>query len=253
MRARGRVAAEFASIAFFCDAPVMAYPGGKGRAYQRLINLMPPHDVFIETHLGGGAVMLHKRRASRNVGVDADDAVIARWRAQADPTVELFHGDAADYLTRYPPVPTALVFSDPPYWPGSRRRARCYPCDYTEDQHHRLLDVLKGLSCPVMVTGYASEEYDVALDGWHATEYPNCTQTGLVTEKAWTNFEPPVVLHDYDHLGMDFREREALRRRRKSHVKKLQRATAMERNAIFADLADAFPDELKLAARRFDR
>ena len=33
-----------------------AYPGGKSGSgvYQKLINLMPPHDVHIEPFLGGG-------------------------------------------------------------------------------------------------------------------------------------------------------------------------------------------------------
>ena len=37
----------------------MAYPGGKNGAgvYQTLINLIPPHDTYIETYLGGGAIM----------------------------------------------------------------------------------------------------------------------------------------------------------------------------------------------------
>ena len=217
---------------------------------------MPPHDVFIETHLGGGAVMLRKRRASRNIGIDADADVIARWREAGDAgdaSIELIHGDAASYLLAEPPVPGTLVFCDPPYWPDSRRRLRCYRCDYTADDHIRLLTVLTGLACQVMVTGYKSDAYDAALAGWHATDYPNCTQAGLVVERAWTNFAPPVVLHDYDHLGMDFREREALKRRRITHVSKLQRAPALERNAILAALADAFPDELKLAIGRHRR
>lgn len=197
--------------------------------------------------------MLHKRRASRNIGIDADAAVIEAWRERSDPTIELVHGDAADFLHRNPPASTALVFSDPPYWPKSRRRARCYACDYDEADHRRLLSVLAELPCAVIITGYANSFYDEALRDWHVTEYQNCTQTGLVIERAWTNFEPPDVLHDYDHLGVDFREREALKRRRRSHVRKLQRAPAVERNAIFADLADAFPDELKLAMGRFEQ
>ena len=32
----------------------MRYPGGKGKCYQHIINLMPMHDTYIETHLGGG-------------------------------------------------------------------------------------------------------------------------------------------------------------------------------------------------------
>lgn len=212
---------------------------------------MPPHDVFIETHLGGGAVMLRKRRAPRNIGIDADASVIARWRERGDASIELVHGDAARHLRDNPPPSSALVFSDPPYWPESRRRARCYPHDYTAADHIMLLEVLTGLDCAVLVTGYANKAYDTALGGWYVTEYPNYTQVGLVVERAWTNYAPPEVLHDYDHVGMDFREREALKRRRRSHVRRLQRATAVERNAIFADLADAFPDELRLAVGRY--
>jgi len=197
--------------------------------------------------------MLRKRRALRNVGIDADAQVIAQWRERGDLAIELIHGDAADYLLANPPAPEALVFCDPPYWPESRRRARCYRCDYGVEDHVRLLGILTTLSCRVIITGYPNDAYATALMGWHATDYSNCTQTGLVTERAWTNFAPPVVLHDYDHLGMDFREREALRRRRLSHVRKLQRAPVLERNAILADLADAFPDEIKLAVERLGR
>lgn len=228
----------------------MGYPGGKGRAYQRLINLMPPHDVFIETHLGGGAVMLRKRRAARNVGIDRDEAVIARWSELEGSGVELVHGDAATHLRANPPGPEALVFADPPYWPDTRRRQRCYRHDYHAADHLALLDVLTGLDCQVLITGYPNEAYDRILSGWQVTDYQNCTQVGLVTERAWTNYPPPAALHDYDHLGMDFREREALRRRRRSHIERLRRATPLERNAILADLADAFPDEMRLAVGR---
>jgi len=52
----------------------MNYPGGKSGAgvYQTLINLMPPHDVYVEPFLGGGAVMRLKRPAAVNVGIDRD-------------------------------------------------------------------------------------------------------------------------------------------------------------------------------------
>ena len=54
------------------------YPGGKNGAgtYQRLINLMPPHEVYIETHLGSGALLRRKRPAKKNVGIDLDPLVI---------------------------------------------------------------------------------------------------------------------------------------------------------------------------------
>ena len=50
----------------------MNYPGGKGGVYQKLINLMPPHEVYIETYLGGGAVIRNKKPAKRNIGIEID-------------------------------------------------------------------------------------------------------------------------------------------------------------------------------------
>ena len=60
----------------------MAYPGGKAGAgvYQRIINQIPPHDVYIEPFLGDGAVLRRKRPASVSIGIDADCRVLReRW------------------------------------------------------------------------------------------------------------------------------------------------------------------------------
>lgn len=55
-----------------------SYPGGKAGAgvYQRIINLMPPHEVYVEPFLGGGAVMRLKRPARLNIGVDLNPNVV---------------------------------------------------------------------------------------------------------------------------------------------------------------------------------
>ena len=48
------------------------YFGSKATAVlcQPLIALMPPHSTYIETHLGGGAIMRRKPGALRNIGID---------------------------------------------------------------------------------------------------------------------------------------------------------------------------------------
>jgi DNA adenine methylase len=63
----------------------MNYPGGKGGVYQKLINIMPPHEVYIETHLGGGAIMRNKRPAKINIGIEIDPKVIAMWSYNTTP------------------------------------------------------------------------------------------------------------------------------------------------------------------------
>ena len=46
------------------------YPGGKGSVFQKIINLIPPHHTYIESHVGGGSVLDAKRPATLNIGVD---------------------------------------------------------------------------------------------------------------------------------------------------------------------------------------
>jgi DNA adenine methylase len=56
------------------------YPGGKNACYQQIINLMPPHRVYIEPFLGSGAVMRMKRPAELNIGLDLDEKALAITR-----------------------------------------------------------------------------------------------------------------------------------------------------------------------------
>ena len=42
--------------------------------------MMPPHATYIETHLGGGAIMRRKPPALRNIGIDRN---ARRWRGSS--------------------------------------------------------------------------------------------------------------------------------------------------------------------------
>lgn len=66
---------------------------------QRIIALMPPHDTYIETHLGGGAIMKRKPPALRNIGIDLDGQAIEQF--ECDYPVELIHGCAHGFLAEY--------------------------------------------------------------------------------------------------------------------------------------------------------
>jgi DNA adenine methylase len=63
----------------------MSYPGGKAGdgVYQRIINLMPPHRVYIEPFLGGAAILRMKRPASLNVAIDRDPHALEAVRLPA--------------------------------------------------------------------------------------------------------------------------------------------------------------------------
>ena len=59
----------------------MVYPGGKNGSgvYQTIINLMPPHEVYIEPFLGSGAILRMKRPALRNIGMDRDPDALKQF------------------------------------------------------------------------------------------------------------------------------------------------------------------------------
>ena len=50
------------------------YFGSKAASglYQNILAMMPPHDTYIETHLGGGTVMRKKPPARKNIAIDID-------------------------------------------------------------------------------------------------------------------------------------------------------------------------------------
>ena len=60
------------------------YFGSKATAglCQAIIALMPPHDTYIETHLGGGAIMKRKPPALTNLGIDLNAYVLSLLMAQ---------------------------------------------------------------------------------------------------------------------------------------------------------------------------
>ena len=228
----------------------MYYTGGKGRAYQHLINLMPPHRVYVETHLGGGAIMRHKRPAAINIGIDIDPDVISHWARRATPGIDLIRGDAVGRLGSFPFKGDELVYSDPPYVPETRRRRRCYRFDYTLDDHVALLDMLSSLACRAMISGYRCRLYDERLVRWRRVDLIAVTQAGPQPESVWLNFEPTASLHDYNFIGNSFRERERIRRRRTNLGKRFSTMAPLVVNAILSDLAASHPNAVIAAAER---
>jgi site-specific DNA-adenine methylase len=221
----------------------MRYPGGKGKCYQRIINLMPRHSTYIESHLGGGAVMRNKKPAQTNIGIDCDHRVIERWREQ--PSVcELVAGDAIEFLLSYPFQGGELVYADPPYLRSTRRAAgKLYRHDLEEADHVRLLEVLKGLPCMVMVSGYQSQLYDEILAGWRRVSFMAKTHVDLREECVWLNFDAPRRLHDGTHLGSTFRERQSVKRRHQRWIERLDRMPAAERGHLLTLIRDRYEQE----------
>lgn len=219
-----------------------SYNGGKGQAgvYQAIICQIPPHHTYIEPFLGGGAIMRHKRPATRSIGIDIDPAAIAAFDG-ASRNVQLVCGDALAFLRSYPWTGGEFVYADPPYLmevPSSQRAIYEHEFASTE-QHIQLLELLSTLPAMAAVSGYWSSLYATMLTGWRAISFPAVKRSGAIAEEwLWMNYPEPQELHDYSFLGGNFRERERIQRKIRRWEKRLSTMPRLERLAMMAALQD---------------
>lgn len=199
---------------------------------------MPPHQIYIESHLGGGAVMRHKRPAARQIGIDIDSALIERWQRLPNIPCELNCTDATNYLEAFRENSNTLIYADPPYLPCTRRRAQVYRYDYSDHDHERLIGCLLKKSCMVMVSGYENDLYNHMLSDWNKITFRSMSHIGLREEVVWYNFTPPTHLHDSSKLGKNFRERELIRRRHARLRSRIRRLPLIEQNYLLEWLRD---------------
>lgn len=216
----------------------MTYPGGKNGSgvYQAIINLMPPHRVYIEPFLGGGAIMRLKRPAIANIGIDSDlEMLLATWwHEPVVPGRIVYHDDAISFLRRYAWQGDELVYCDPPYLIGTRSCQRpLYRHEMGDGDHERLLKTICAIPAMVLISGYYSEMYTDLLPGWRTATFQAMTRAGKpATEWVWMNFPPSLELHDYRFLGQNFRERERIKRKKLRWLNRLRRMNSLERNAM---------------------
>ena len=99
----------------------------------------------------------------RNIGIDRDARALDAL--ECDYPVELMHGCAHRFLGNYAFEGSELIYSDPPYLKCTRSSRCRYRFDYEEADHVDLLELLKGVACRVMVSGYRSALYEERLEG----------------------------------------------------------------------------------------
>lgn len=236
------------SIVKYGDTAGMAFPGGKAGAgtYQKIINLMPPHSLYIEPFLGGGAIMRLKKPAARNIGIEIDPLAAGLLRGSLTRRdLTIITGDGLAWLQEHGPrLPAdALVYCDPPYLLETRKSGPLYRYEFTTAQHETLLALLRQLPCQVMISGYWSPLYAEALRGWQTMHFEVTTRGGSrATEWLWCNFAPPAQLYDYRYVGNTFRERERIKRKTQRWKAKLLKMSALERQVLIAALAEVTAD-----------
>ena len=215
------------------------YPGGKEGAgtFQRIINQIPPHDVYIEPFLGGGAILRHKRPARSSIAIDIDPDVMELSPLDGPLHTEYLCRDSIAWLEAYEFTGREFVYADPPYVRSTCLSDCRYRFDLSEKDHRRLLNVLLRLPCPVMISGYMSSLYACILSGWETDHFKVVTRGGTIAEEwLWMNYAAPQALHDYGGLGKDFTDRQRIKRKIARWKRKLSALPMLEREAMLQAL-----------------
>lgn len=219
-----------------------AYFGSKATSglCQSIIAMMPPHDTYIETHLGGGAIMKRKPAALNNIGIDLNPRPLSCFNA--DYPVELVNDCAHQFLSNYNYQGRELIYSDPPYLMHTRTHKRKYRFDYSEDDHIALLELLKSLPCQVILSGYPSSLYDQLLSDWQTLELQVMNHNGVRTEKLWYNFTVDRM-HWCRFAGKDFTDRQRIKRKAQNWGRNYKALANNERLAVLAAIMGVEADE----------
>lgn len=88
-------------------------------------------------------------------------------------------------------APATLHYVDPPYMHTTRESAHRYRHEMDDAAHVELLEVLRGLTGAVVLSGYASPLYDKTLSDWHRVERVALADGARErTEVLWLNRPP---------------------------------------------------------------
>jgi DNA adenine methylase len=134
------------------------------------------------------------------------DGYVARMAAAAERLhhVSLECRPALELVEWYGRSADVLLYVDPPYL-RSTRNSGAYRHEMTEADHRALAAALRQAKASVVLSGYASELYDLELfSGWHRSEFrsgtgQNAETWGNRVEVLWSN-RPFPQGSLFDHL-----------------------------------------------------
>ncbi|NDL64817.1 DNA adenine methylase [Acerihabitans arboris] len=225
----------------------MGYLGSKGGSgvYQKIISMMPRHRIYIEAFLGEGAIIRNKPAAEKNIGFDLNvDALIFVRNELYQAGIE-FQGYQTDSMASLRDWKRGevfnwqdvLIYADPPYLLETRTSAARYQHEYTEPQHHAMIDTLRALpGARVMISGYRSDLYDSLLSDWRREDFQAMTRGGVRTESVWLNFDESAPAYSHSFAGRDYKERQRIKRKAERWAEKYRNLPERERLAIMSEM-----------------
>ncbi len=127
----------------------------------------------------------------------------------------------------------------------SDNRSR-YRFEMDDDDHLRLLGIIKEYKCPVMISTYPNDMYAEELKGWRMLEFHSVKSNGAIADEVlFMNYPEPELLHDYRYIGRDSGNRQDINRRIKRTVRRILGWPKHERIKMLLKFIGKMPEDEK--------
>lgn len=96
---------------------------------------------------------------------------------------QIEHKDALELITDLYGKDT-FIYIDPPYMKDTRKKKNQYNHEMTDEQHIKLLQIVKESDCKIMISAYENELYNECLKGWrkeHKSTTAECSRRRVET------------------------------------------------------------------------
>lgn len=219
------------------------YPGSKGAAgaWQKIISEIPRCQRFVEVMCGSAIISRTIAGKASIVINDIDTGIIDQIRCTGSVTKEnLSYKDLIDKYDNG--GPKTVFYFDPPYLLETRsyKQGKLYKHDWDTQDHKEFISKALTVKSNCMISHYPCKMYDKAFKKWRKVYYKSMTRAGIRTECLYMNFEQPVLLLDYFHVGENFTDRQRIKRKVEKLISRLNNLPGKERSAILSALIDHY-------------
>lgn len=181
---------------------VLKYPGAKNRLANWIVDHIPEHKVYCEPFFGSGAVFFNKEICYNEILNDLDDEVYNFFKVLRNngeqhtlekaierlKNAQIENKDALELIESLNGKQT-FIYIDPPYLLETRKKY-LYEYEMADDEHIKLLEMIKEKRCKIMISGYENELYETYLKGWRKTKKKTHAECSVSrTETLWMNYD----------------------------------------------------------------
>jgi len=213
-----------------------SYFGGKNGngTLQTILSMIPEHKYYVEGFTGSGAIIRNKKKCLCDIGFELDRAVIDKYHYRSSYTI--LNYSFLEFISKVNPLYLldTFIYLDPPYLNSTRQSSKRYVFEMSVQNHIDLINCVISLKCKIMISGYNSALYSSMLEGWNTKTFLSMTRGGMREETIWMNYDCSKDIYNYDYLGVNYTDRQRIKRKVLRIVSKINSLPILERKCILS-------------------